>query len=112
MALISVEAAFYYNDFHLMSADVEYDALRGSLSAVTDRLLERVAALTRTMQTISAPLDDTGRATARLMLDDLRLVAESWRGLQGEIAQQLHAATSELTDANAILKRVVDAPNA
>jgi hypothetical protein len=83
-----------------------------ALTTLTDRLLERVASLTRTMQAGTAPLGDADRAAARLMLDDLQLVASSWRTAHEETARRLDAAATELADAAAILRRALGDRNA
>lgn len=93
-----------------MTAD-PYD-LHAGLTSVTDRLLERVALLTRAMQAGHAPLSDQARAEARLMLDDLRLVAASWRSVHGEAARRLDAAALDLAEAAAILNRALDESHA
>ena len=85
--------------------------LHTGLTSVTDRLLERVASLTRTLQG-DAPLAGDARANARLMLDDLRLVAAAWRTAHDETARQLDAAAEELAAAAAILHRALDESHA
>jgi hypothetical protein len=86
--------------------------LHAGLTTVTDRLLERVAVLTRAMQAGGAGLSEKDRVEARLMLEDLRLVAASWRSVHAEAARRLDAAATDLAEATAILNRALDESHA
>ena len=81
--------------------------LQRVLTAVTDRLLERVAQLTAASRTREGALNPGELLAARVMLTDLTLIAGAWRALHAVAARRLDAAAAELAEATAIVERAL-----
>ena len=77
-----------------------FDAeLHVRLTEITEGLLTRIASHTSALRIRSSALNDGDRATARMMLSDLRTVTALWQTLAVAVNRDLESAVIDLLDA-------------
>lgn len=84
--------------------------LQATATAQVDALLVRIAALTSALNERGNALDAVDRVTARLLLNDLAMLAGWWRGLGDLASARLESAAGELEEAARAADRALKDP--
>jgi hypothetical protein len=80
-----------------------------AITGIADRLLQRVAAVTATLQQSNGPLSESEQLAARLLLSDLSLLGTAWQAVGTMSAGRLDHAAERLVQARGVLDKALRA---